>query len=72
MTNADKLFLCVCESARPDQIEEMLALSQKTSQPPAEWVADMMRFQLANLPWEERQEVIAQFKEEDGIDLEDL
>jgi hypothetical protein len=34
-------------------------------------LADMMRFRLASLPWAERQEIIAQFKE-DGIDLEEI
>lgn len=71
MTNIDKLFLCVCESARPDQITAMLALSRKKSQSPAEWVADAFRLQLAMLPWEERQAFVAEFME-DGIDLEEL
>jgi hypothetical protein len=71
MTNTDKLFLFVCESARPDQIEAMLTLSQRKSQPPAEWVADMMRFQLANLSSSERQAVVVEFKA-GGINLESL
>jgi hypothetical protein len=71
MTNIDRLFLCVCESARPDQIEAMLTLSQKKSQSPAEWVADAFRFQLAKLSWAERQEYVDEFME-GGIDLENL
>jgi hypothetical protein len=71
MTNIGRLFLCVCESARPDQITAMLALSQKKGQPPAEWVADAFRFQLAKLPWAERQAFVTEFKAV-GIDLEEL
>jgi hypothetical protein len=44
------------------QLEAMLALSQKKGQQPAEWIADMMRFQLASLPWAERQAFVAEFK----------
>jgi hypothetical protein len=71
MTNTDKLFLCVCESARRDQIDNMLALSKKKGQSPAEWVADAFRFQLAKLPPMERWEFVNEFKE-GGIDLEEL
>ena len=71
VTNTDKLLMFAFEAARPDQLEAMLALSQKKGQPPAEWVADMMRFQLANLPWEVRQAVVAEFKAGE-IDLESL
>ena len=63
--------MCVCESARPDQIEAMLARSEQKGQPLAEWVADMMLFHLANLPWSERQAFVAEFKA-DGIDLEKI
>ena len=71
MTDSDKLFLFVCESARPDQIDDMLALSQMNGLPPAEWVANALRFQLASLSWSERQAFVADFKA-DGIDLENV
>jgi hypothetical protein len=71
VTDTDKLLMCVLESARRDQITEMLALSQKKDQPLAEWVADMMRFQLARLPPTERQAFVAEFKS-GGIDLKSL
>jgi hypothetical protein len=71
VTDTDRLFLFTLESARPDQIEDMLALAKKKNQPLAEWVADAMRCQLANLSWSERQAFVAEFKA-GGIDLENL
>jgi hypothetical protein len=35
-------------------------------------VVEAIRVMLDSLPWEERQEVIAKFREEDGIDLEEF
>jgi hypothetical protein len=70
VTNADKLFLFAMEACRPDQIEALLAISRRKGRPLAEIVGGIMRDMLDDLPWEERQEVIAGFREEDGINLE--
>jgi hypothetical protein len=55
----------ICHSSRPE-------ISQKKDRSLAEMVAEAMRDRLAGLPWEERLEVIAGFREEDGIDLGEL
>jgi hypothetical protein len=72
MTNTDKLLMYVMETCRPDQVESMLEISQTKGRPLAEIVVKAIRLMMTSLPWEKRQEVIAQFKEEDGIDLEEL
>jgi hypothetical protein len=70
MTNTDKLFLFAMEACRPDQVEALLAISQKKGRPLAELIAGIIRTSLDDLPWEERQEVVEGFKQEDEIDLE--
>ena len=72
MTNTDKILLFVLESARPDQIEALLEISRKKGRPLAEMVAGIMRDMLNSLSWEERLQVIEEFREEDGIEVEDF
>ena len=72
MTNTDKLLLYVLEIARADQVAWLLETSQTKGRPLDVMVVEAVRIMLDNLTWEERREVIAQFKEEDGIDLEEL
>lgn len=72
MTNTDKLLLYVLEIARADQVAWLLETSQTKGRSLDSMVVEAVRTMMNSLPWEERQEVIAQFKEEDGIDLEEL
>lgn len=72
MTNADKLLMFAMEAARPDQVEKMLAISQTKGRPLGVMVIGIMRDMLDRLPWEERQEVIARFEEEHGIDVGEI
>ena len=72
MTNTDKLLMYMMENCRSDQVESMLEISQTKGRPITMMVVEAIRTMLDSLPWEERQELIAQFKEEDGIDLEEL
>jgi hypothetical protein len=72
VTNTDKLLMYVMEICRRDQVESLLEISQAKGRPLAEMALETVRVMLDSLPWEERQEVIAQFKKEDGIDLEEL
>ena len=72
MTNADKVFLFVMESCRPDQIEALLAISRAKGRPLTEIAVQVVRDMLDDLPWAMRQEVIEQFREEDGIDVEEI
>ena len=72
MTDTDKLFLFVFEAARPDKVDTLLEISQTKGRPIAVMVVEAVRIMMNRLTREERQEVTAQFKEEDGIDLEEL
>jgi hypothetical protein len=60
------------EAARPEQIEALLEISRTKGRPLSVMVVEVARIVMDRLPWEERQEVIAQFKAEDGIDLEEF
>jgi hypothetical protein len=72
VTDTDKLLLYMLEIARADQVAWLLETSQTKGRPLDVMVVEAVRIMLDNLTWEERREVIAQFKEEDGIDLEEL
>jgi hypothetical protein len=72
MTDTDKLLLYVMEICRRDQVESLLEISQTKGRPIAVMVVEAVRIMLDSLTPEERQPVIAQFKEEDGIDLEEF
>jgi hypothetical protein len=72
VTDTDKLLLYMLEIARADQVAWLLETSQTKGRPLDVMVVEAIRVMLDSLPWEERQAVIAQFKEEDGIDLEGL
>ena len=72
MTNTDKLLMYVMENCRPDQVSAMIASSQTKGRPIAGMVVEAVRIMMNRLTREERQEVIAKFREEDGIDLEEF
>jgi hypothetical protein len=72
VTNTDKLLLYVLEIARADQVAWLLETSQTKSRSLDVMVVEAVRMMMNSLTREERLEVIAQFKEEDGIDLEEL
>jgi hypothetical protein len=72
VTNTDKLLLYVFEIARADQVAWLLETSQTKGRPLDVMVLEAIRAMMDSLTREERQAVIAQFKEEDGIDLEEL
>jgi hypothetical protein len=72
VTNTDKLLMFAMEAARPEQIEALLEISRTKGRPLSVMVVEVARIVMDRLPWEERQEVIAQFKAEDGIDLEEF
>ena len=61
MTTADKVFLFVMEACRADQLEALTEIA-----------VQVVRDMLDDLPWAMRQEVIEQFREEDGIDVEEI
>jgi hypothetical protein len=72
VTDTDKLLMLALEAYRPDQVDRVCTLARQKGWSLAETVAEVMRTQLNGLPWEDRQEVIELFKEEAGIDLEEL
>jgi hypothetical protein len=72
MTDVDKLLLYVIENCRPDQVDSMLEISQTKGRPISVLIVEAVRIMVNRLAWEERQEVVAKFREEDGIDLEEL
>jgi hypothetical protein len=71
MTDTDKLLLYMLEIARADQVAWLLETSQTKGRPLDVMVLEAVRIMLDNLTWEERQEVVAEFKA-DGIDVEEL
>ena len=72
MTNTDKLLLYVLEIARADQVAWLLETSQTKGRPLDVMVVEAVRTMMNSLPLAERREIIAQFKEEDGIDLKEF
>jgi hypothetical protein len=72
VTNTDKLLMYAFEIARADQVEELVAISQTKGRPLAVMVVEAIRIMMDSLTREERQSVITQFKEQDGIDLEEF
>jgi hypothetical protein len=72
VTNTDKLLMYVLEIARADQVAWLLETSQTKGRPLEVMVIEAVALMMNSLTWEERKEVIAQFKEEDGIDVEEL
>ena len=72
MTDTDKLLLYVLEIARADQVAWLLETSQTKGRPLDVMVVEAVRTMMNSLTREERLEVIAQFKEADGIDLEEF
>jgi hypothetical protein len=72
MSETDKLLMYMMENCRPDQVQSMLEISQTKGRPLAVMVVETVRIMLDSLPWEERREVIEEFKQEDGIDLDEL
>jgi hypothetical protein len=72
VSNSDKLFLFVFEAARPDQVDTLLEISRTKCRPLSMMVVEAMQGLMDSLSQDKRQELIARFKEEDGIDLEEL
>jgi hypothetical protein len=72
MTDTDKLFLFVFENARSDQVDTLLEISRTKGRPLSMMVGEAMLGLMDSLPRDKRQKLIAQFKEDHGIDLEEL
>jgi hypothetical protein len=72
VTETDKLFLFVFEAARPDQVDTLLEISRTKGWPLSMMVVEAMQGLMDSLPQDKRRELIRQFQEEHGIDLEEL
>jgi hypothetical protein len=72
VTATDKLLLFVFEAARPDQVDTLLEISRTKGRPLSMMVVEAMQGLMDSLPQDKRRELIRQFQEENGIDLEEL
>ena len=72
MNDSSKLLLLTLESARPDQVDKLLEISRTKGRPLSMMVVEAMQGLMDSLPQDKRRELIRQFQEENGIDLEEL
>jgi hypothetical protein len=72
VTDRNKLLVEALQALRPTQLDRLMRSAQKRGLSIGEVVALAIRKRLALMSWEERTEVVQQFKEESGIDLEEI
>ena len=72
MTDRDKLLVEALQALRLTQLDRLIETAQKRGLSIGEAVALAMRERLALMSWEERAQVVQQFKEKSGIDLDQI
>jgi hypothetical protein len=72
VNDRDKLLIEALQTLDPTRLDLLMRTSDKLGLSIGEAIALAMRERLALMSWEERTKVIQQFKEESGIDLDQI